>query len=1179
MNTLRGLCLWALLMPLLEIQVSGSANPPNILYIFTDDQSYRTVSCYPRSYNYADTPNIDALAEQGIRFDQAYIGAKCVPSRATALTGRLQFAVNSNYDGSAIEGNTYWVPTLRENGYYTGMIGKWHFGGGAQAHQHGISWDWSVVWDHGAYKSYDEYYNGQYVMINGAPDAPLGGYSTDRYTDYTEQFIYERAQEPDKPWFFWLCYAGIHSPYTPADRHKGMLDDEPETAIPEDVWGPRHGKPSHFQDSKWQMGEDGKPYWKNKSLDFWAKQQTEAVASIDEGVGRIVAALEATGQLDNTIIIFTSDQGYVWGHHGLKGKIDPYETAIRAPFIVSNPTRFPTNKICKAPINGPDVIRTFHAWADAEPKEFMPGRDITPVLLNPESEPVLDEWSNVPTMMTYVKNRYEPTEMATRLENEDWEACMYGEDTPWYFMIVVKNHKYTRYANPNRIEELYDLDNDPEELDNLAIKAQYKSKVLEMRAACIQSIKDNGGSVFADFLPPPTTENWWPAGVSLSDNAHVLDGSDTAQSDDDVLKTKNGWGSSDSRLAYLRYDLSGDNEINNTPADSIATASLDLWMTQTEGDVENDLQVFALVDGAQDSPTSLSESGWTNSAGANPLLDTNLPQGDNDPNISPLTTVMLGSHTFAAIGDNNELGLLQIPLSVSDLQTLIENDSNGEITLIIRSTSSGLSANFTSISNTDSQQAAPTLAITARPATPTGLNATALNGSVVLDWNDNTEPNLTVYKVYRSTVSENYGDALTPNPTSNAFVDNTVSNGTTYFYTVSAVDANNNESNQTTEVSATPEESSIPAGTILFGSDNEGFAGFTSSTPDASQESWSVEPDSVRYINDDPDGITNSSIDGSTKNGSLLREFTLNRSVGNIYTIQGIINLTNGYGDDNNRLGLYLFGDVPDLNGPGGPGENEAGALSLHINTDSDNNDIRITEGLDRSVLVSENKTGGLMDDNLYGTTLTFIANIEFVNESGTDYIDISFTLTDAVNNMTTTNSRVLASDYTGDYFGFATRSRNRGETSSNRNAPFTMDYQSLYLLWNNEPLDDYEQWAYDNGIGSDAEETDDFDGDGVSNLYEYGLGGDPNDDQDQGTIPTFTKLGDSIAYVYPYRSDTDILTYTVESSTNLASDTWSAAEYTISGTDVTGETLDFATIIIDMPQDKLFIRLKIDYK
>lgn len=136
---------------------SPAAGKPNILYIFTNDQSFRTVSCYPGAYNYAHTPNIDRLAKTGIRFDQAYIGAKCVPSRAGMLTGRFQYA--------CAEGPKYkwWTTALRKTGYHTGMIGKWHWSKGAEAHQHGTAWGWSVVWDHGQYAKAGGYYYDQKV--------------------------------------------------------------------------------------------------------------------------------------------------------------------------------------------------------------------------------------------------------------------------------------------------------------------------------------------------------------------------------------------------------------------------------------------------------------------------------------------------------------------------------------------------------------------------------------------------------------------------------------------------------------------------------------------------------------------------------------------------------------------------------------------------------------------------------------------------------------------------------------------------------------------------------------------------------------------------------------------------------------------------------------------------------
>lgn len=1161
MKTTFRLLLITTVLLLRSISALGATDAPNILYIFTDDHTYRMVSCYPRAYEFAHTPNIDRLAEQGVRFDQAYIGAKCVPSRATAQTGRLQFAVESDYEGNDIPGSIHWFPTLRQNGYYTGMIGKWHYRQkGAEAYQHGTSWDWSVIWKHQDPNALgDQYYNGQYVSINGGPQQPLNGYSTDRYADFTEQFIQERADDPaQKPWFYWLCFAGVHGPYTPAARHLGTLDGEPEPPIPQDIHGPRFGKPIHFQDSKWNMGSDGKPYYQNKTLEFWTKQQMEAVLSIDDAVGRIVQKLEDTGQLENTIIVFTADQGYVWGQHGLKGKIDPYETAIRSPFIVWNPARFPAGKVCKAPINGPDVIRTFHAWANAEPQQFMPGRDITLLIENPESEAVLNEWSETPTLMTYVDNRYEPLEMRTRLANEDWAACMYETDTPWYFMILVKNFKYTRYANPDRFEELYDLDNDPEELINLAIKPQYKSKVLEMRAACIQSIKDNGGAVFADFLPEPTTAQWWPANLVAFENAHALHGSGVAQDDSEVLKTQNGWGNDDSRLAYLRFPLSGPGEINGKSVDSLLSVTLDLWMLQTEGDVANDLQVFALVDSAQNAPSDLTETSWTSSTGARPLLGTNLPQGNADPASSSLVTSLFGSHTFPATGDDNELGLVQIPLSVAELRTLIDKDTNGEITLIVRSTSQGASVDFASLANSNGVQAPPALTVAARLDPPTGLDATALDGRVLLDWDDHAAPNWSSYRVYRSTLSGTYGDPIVAGLTASGFTDSSAVNGTTYYYVVTAVDAGGSESNESVQVVATPEEGNVPEGAVLFGSNNQGLAGFTQS-PGDSTEFWLMQPESVRYRNQNT----------GTRNGSMLREFPINRSNGNEYTVEGVVLLSDGYADDNNRVGIYLFGDASTL-----PNQLETGALCLLINLDTGM--LRLMEGIDKS-LVAEADTGRSMDNSFFGKSVRLTAEIRFLGSN----IEITGTFTDEFDQSTSLNAIVPAATYTGDYFGFATRSRSRnyGLSGNPQSAPFVMDYQSFYLVWDNEPLTPYEQWARDMGIGQNAPVMGDYDGDGLSNLCEYALGGNPKDARDQGMRPATSLSGGAISFIYPQRVDADGLTYTVQTSIDLKPDSWTATRYTPSHTDVTGGTHDMVTVDVDTNEEKLFIRLKIHYQ
>ena len=453
------------------------------------------------------------------------MGAKCVPSRATGLTARLQFACTKglpevmdepdrrkksfyekNPDAPKNERQKRWWPAaLRDNGYVTAMIGKFHWGKGAEAHQHGIAWDWSRIWDHGAYKEAGGYYYDQFIMIDGQPQVPLEGYSTDRYTEFTIEFIEERASE-NKPWYMWLAYAGVHGPYTPADRHKELYLDQPPVEVPVDVFGPRPGKPEFRQGSAWKPGPDGMPVRQGKTLDFWVKQMDQAVASIDEGVGKIVEALERTGQLENTIIVFSSDQGYVWGHHGFKGKILPYVDSIKSPFIVSNPKRFPQGKVCMSPVNGPDIIRTFHVWAETEPDDsYMPqtGRDITPLCKDPESKDLFKQWNTFPTMMTYTKNTYDPYELARRLKFKQWEIL----GPTYYFMILDGNYKYTRYLTEDAVEELYHVHDDFLELDNLAVKPEYKEKLVEMRAKVKEAIKAHapgeGGELIVKYLHDP----------------------------------------------------------------------------------------------------------------------------------------------------------------------------------------------------------------------------------------------------------------------------------------------------------------------------------------------------------------------------------------------------------------------------------------------------------------------------------------------------------------------------------------------------------------------------------------------------------------------------------------------------------------------------------------------------
>lgn len=470
-----------------------SPSKPNILYIFTDDQSIRTLSCYTEAQPWIRTPNIDALAEKGLRFRYCYTGAKCVPSRGNALTGMFQF----NFDRET----PYWPSHFRAQGYYTGMIGKWHW----NVPRYKEAWDWSAVWEHHLPGNGRNYYWDQSLRINGEELMPLKQYSTDAYTDLTLDFLKERAEEPDQPWFFWLCYGAVHGPYTPADRHIGKLEKAPEMVYPKDLWPPRPDKPEHMVmlSTNKPNPETGKPMKDHRSLDAVVKMYHEAVMAIDEGVGRIMKALEETGQLENTLVVFTSDQGYAWGQHGFNLKIAPYDANLLAPLIVHWPGKIPFNTRTTVPVNGVDLIRTFHCLAEIEPAAKLAGRDLTELFFHPETR----RWDDKPMLQTYTGQIYGEKQLLEELENAhktgEWgKFNTHKTGIKAWLMLRLGKYKYIRYIYKDYLDELYDLAADPEELFNLAVRPEYHQTKMEMRAILTKELQKNGVT-FLPLLPEP----------------------------------------------------------------------------------------------------------------------------------------------------------------------------------------------------------------------------------------------------------------------------------------------------------------------------------------------------------------------------------------------------------------------------------------------------------------------------------------------------------------------------------------------------------------------------------------------------------------------------------------------------------------------------------------------------
>lgn len=491
-----------------------AAKRPNILFIYADDQSYKTLGSYGAGPDWIKTPHVDRLAQRGVRFERSYLGAWCMPSRASLLTGRLQHGVQSmtmagEYPGSRYDpAQTPFVPAqFRKQGYHTAQIGKWHTGTDTGF---GRDWDYQIVWNRpGKPENAGNYYADQILTFNGV-DRLTKGYSTDNYTDWAVDYIKGQHRDPNKPWYLWLCYGAIHGPTTPADRHKGTFAGK-SAPVPADIVGPWSDKPAYLKNTQaWMIGPDGKAAMASKarkkgnfdshvagqSYDSWIQQVNECMLAVDEGVGRVLAALEASGQLENTLVVYAADQGYGLGEHGFNQKIAPYDATVSSPLIISWPSKIPAGQVTKHPVNAPDLVDFFCRTAGVTLPWKTHGRDIRPLLANPGTT----DWKS-PTLMTHTARNYGAE---TDVIPTDDRLTAAG-NVPWYALLRDGHYKYVRNLVAGETEELYDLDSDPEELKNLAALPAHAARLRDLRAKTIAELRRTDAK-FVDRMPPTKAE-------------------------------------------------------------------------------------------------------------------------------------------------------------------------------------------------------------------------------------------------------------------------------------------------------------------------------------------------------------------------------------------------------------------------------------------------------------------------------------------------------------------------------------------------------------------------------------------------------------------------------------------------------------------------------------------------
>ena len=436
-----------------------SNSPPKILFVMTDDQAWNLLHNEER-YPFLKTPNLDKLTAEGMVFNNCFVTTSlCSPSRASFLTGCYAHlhgvAINEANDPSP---QTPIIPRiLQEAGYNTAFIGKWHMAPDASPRP-GFDY-WLSFRGQGQYMDPELNENGKEIKEDG--------YITDILTDYAIRWI---ELEREKPFCLFLWHKAMHAPFTPAREDSVAFDG---AQIPEyDNWyDTMEGKPKWLRrgwtygvhNEVWKASE-GKPVPDKIIPNPWDPQNQmwlnylRTLMAIDRGYGRIHAKLEEMGMLDQTMIIFSSDNGYFLGSHQRGDKRLMYEESIRIPLIIHYPPLIAPGTVSQDFILNIDLAPTLVDLAGLPLLPTMQGTSLLPLL----KEKTNTNWRNS-FLYEYFQESYAP-----------------GLVT----MLGVRNERYKYIHFPelsDDIDELYDLLQDPGEMHNLILNPDYRDVLQAMK--------------------------------------------------------------------------------------------------------------------------------------------------------------------------------------------------------------------------------------------------------------------------------------------------------------------------------------------------------------------------------------------------------------------------------------------------------------------------------------------------------------------------------------------------------------------------------------------------------------------------------------------------------------------------------------------------------------------------
>jgi len=488
-----------LILPLVALAFSSGSmaqqkqKRPNIIFMMTDDHTTQAMSCYGSKLT--TTPNLDRIANEGVRFDNCYaVNALSGPSRACILTGKFSHENGFTDNASVFNGDQQTFPKLLQKaGYQTAIVGKWHLVSQPQGFDY-----WSIL--SGQHEQGDYYKPG---FLENGKQVQEQGYVTDVITDKAIQFLENR--DKSKPFCMMYHQKAPHRNWMPAQRHLGIFNQtvfpEPDNLFDEykergraakeqdlsiahtmtEQWDLKlltheeimklpdsnkfksvYTRMTPVEQAKWdsvyagRIAEYRKGGMTEKQLISWKYQQymrdyLATAMAVDENVGRLLDYLKKIGELDNTIIVYTSDQGFFLGEHGWFDKRFMYEECQRMPFIVRYPQAIKPKSVSKAICMNVDFAPTVLDFAGVPIPSDIQGRSLKPILEHAGKTPA--NWRKA----AYYHYYEYPAEHSVKRH--------YG--------IRTANFKLIHFYNDINEWEMYDMKNDPKEMHNIFGKPAY----------------------------------------------------------------------------------------------------------------------------------------------------------------------------------------------------------------------------------------------------------------------------------------------------------------------------------------------------------------------------------------------------------------------------------------------------------------------------------------------------------------------------------------------------------------------------------------------------------------------------------------------------------------------------------------------------------------------------------